>query len=167
MAMGERKVCVGCAAGRGEGERRELATVTGWPEGAGEAAEHVRLTVYYNGDCAVCRVRVARYQQASERGSPLIGWCDVAEAPWALRRHQIDCDRARRRLHAVDAQGRLFGGAAAFARMWRILPGYRLLGLLISLPGLSLVVEGLYRVNLAVNPAYRDRDRPAGEARHA
>jgi len=70
-------------------------------------------------------------------------------------------------MHVVDAAGRVHGGAAAFARLWRELPGHRWLGFLIGLPGIALLAEGLYRLNLAVNPAYRDLGRATCGTRHA
>ena len=154
---GERRGCTLLPAGG------KLAAITGRDPGDGRAV----LAVFYNGDCGICRTRIAVYQAASTGRSRLIAWCDVARTPWALRRWGIDSDLARRRLHAVDAAGRVHGGAAAFARLWRELPGHRWRGLLIALPGMGLLAEGVYRLNLAANPAYRDLDRSACGARHA
>jgi predicted DCC family thiol-disulfide oxidoreductase YuxK len=154
---GDRRGCTLLPAGG------DLAAVTGRDPGDGRAV----LAVFYNGDCGVCRTRIAAYQAASIGRSRLIAWCDVARTPWALRRWGIDGDLARRRMHVVDAAGRLHDGAAAFARLWRELPGHRWLGLLVSLPGIGLLAEGFYRLNLAVNPAYRDLGRAACGARHA
>jgi predicted DCC family thiol-disulfide oxidoreductase YuxK len=117
-----------------------LAVLTGRDPGDGRAV----LAVFYNGDCSLCRARVAKYQEASRGRSRLIAWCDVARTPWALRRWGIDGSRARRRMHVVDASGRVHGGAAAFARLWRELPGYRALGHLIGVPGIGLIAEMIY-----------------------
>jgi predicted DCC family thiol-disulfide oxidoreductase YuxK len=133
-----------------------LAVLTGRDPGDGRAV----LAVFYNGGCAICRTRVARYQAISAGRSRLIAWCDVAAAPWALRRWGIDAGRARRRLHAVDSSGRVHGGAAAFARLWRELPGYRWLGYLLALPGLGGVAEAVYRAIVAI----RIPDRGGGAA---
>jgi predicted DCC family thiol-disulfide oxidoreductase YuxK len=154
---GERRGCTLLPAGG------DLAVVTGRDPGDGRAV----LAVFYNGDCGSCRTRIAAYQAASVGRSRLIAWCDVARTPWALRRWGIDANRAHRRMHVVDAAGRVYGGAAAFARLWRELPGHRSLGRLIGLPGIALLAEGLYRLNLAVNPVYRDLDRATCGARHA
>ncbi|MGH6961544.1 MAG: thiol-disulfide oxidoreductase DCC family protein [Dongiaceae bacterium] len=126
------------------------------------------LTVFYNGDCAVCRARMVRYQQASAAGSRLIAWCDAARVPWALRRFHVDPATARRRIHVVDGEGRLFGGAAAFARLWRELPGYRLLGYLAGLPLVAPLAEVIYRLAAARlfanlnSPLARERGRGSG-----
>jgi predicted DCC family thiol-disulfide oxidoreductase YuxK len=123
---------------RGQG----LAVVTGAHVGDGRAV----LAVFYDGACPVCRARIAVYQAASDRRSRLIAWCDVARTPWAMRRWGIEGEAARRRLHVVDAGGRVYAGASAFARLWRELPGYRWLGVLLAVPGVAPVAEWLDRV---------------------
>lgn len=108
-------------------------------------SDHVALTVFYDGSRADWRRRVARYQAASAGRSRLIAWCDAAAAPWALKRWHVAGDTARYRLHTVDADGRLLAGAAALGRLWRELPAYRWLGLLMLLPGVTSIVDGLAR----------------------
>ena len=119
-----------------------LATITG----AGAEGDHVALTVYYNGACPVCRKHVARFQKISAGRSRLIAWADSYAAPWALRRWHVDPADAVVRLYAVTDDGRLLSGAAAFSRLWRELPGYRALGVIIGLPVIRQVAEGLYRL---------------------
>jgi predicted DCC family thiol-disulfide oxidoreductase YuxK len=120
----------------------DLAPITG----AGAEGDHVALTVYYNGACPVCRKHVGRFQKISAGRSRLIAWADSYAAPWALRRLHVDPSEAVVRLYAVTDDGRLLSGAAAFARLWRELPGYRALGIIIGLPGIQHLAEGLYRV---------------------
>jgi predicted DCC family thiol-disulfide oxidoreductase YuxK len=106
---------------------------------------HVALTVFYNGACLICRARVARYQAVAATSPALIAWCDVSEAPWALARWQVGAEAALTTVHLLDRHGVLRSGAAAFARLWRELPGYRWLGWLASLPGAGLIGEPIYR----------------------
>jgi predicted DCC family thiol-disulfide oxidoreductase YuxK len=110
---------------------------------AGRSA-HVALTVFYNGECPVCVRYIARYQRASAGRSNLIAWSDAAAAPWALKRWHVEPMAALSRMHVADADGRLFAGAAAFARLWRELPGYRGLGLLLALPGVTWLADWVY-----------------------
>ena len=131
------------------------------------ALGHVALAVFYNGACPVCRGSIERYQAASAGRSRLIAWCDTARRPGRSSAGHAETGRVVLRLHIVDADGRLLVGAAAFARLWRELPGYRWAGRLVGLPGIGLLAEGLYRLNLAVNPAYRDLDGAACGTRHA
>jgi predicted DCC family thiol-disulfide oxidoreductase YuxK len=119
-----------------------LATITG----AGAEGDHVALTIYYNGACPVCRKYVARFQKISAGRSRLIAWADSYAAPWALRRWHVDPADAVLRLYAVTDDGRLLSGAAAFSRLWRELPGYRALGVMVGLPVIRQVAEGLYRL---------------------
>ena len=117
-----------------------LPPITGNPT----RSPHVALTVFYNGQCAVCRRYIARYQAASAGRSHLIAWCDTAAAPWALKRWHVEPSAALLRLYTVDADGRLLVGAAAFARLWRELPGYRWAGLLMALPGVTPLAAWIY-----------------------
>ncbi|HEY7687103.1 MAG TPA: DUF393 domain-containing protein [Dongiaceae bacterium] len=127
------------AAGASESDG-VLAAITG----AGAEGDHVSLTVFYNGACPVCRKHVGRFQRISAGRSRLIAWADTAAAPWALRRWHVEPAEALVRLYAVTDDGRLLSGAAAFARLWRELPGYRVLGIIVGLPGVRQVAEALY-----------------------
>src|SRR5262245_46733396 len=119
----------------GQVAQRETATVRlASITGAGTEGDHVALTVYYNGACAVCRKHVGRFQSISAGRSRLIAWADSHAAPWSLRRWHVDSAEAPLRLYAVTDDGRLLSGAAAFSRLWRELPGYRVLGVIIGLP---------------------------------
>jgi predicted DCC family thiol-disulfide oxidoreductase YuxK len=117
-----------------------LAPISGDPN----RSRHVALTVFYNGSCSTCRRHIERYQAASAGRSRLIAWCDAAAAPWALKRWHVEPDAALLRLHVVDDDGRLLVGSAAFARLWRELPGYRWAGLVMALPGVTPLAEWIY-----------------------
>jgi predicted DCC family thiol-disulfide oxidoreductase YuxK len=117
-----------------------LTPITGDPR----RSPHVALTVFYNGACPVCRRAIARYQNASAGSSNLIAWCDAAAAPWALKRWHVEPAAALLRLYVADADGRLFARAAAFARLWRELPGYRALGFLLAVPGMTALADLVY-----------------------
>jgi predicted DCC family thiol-disulfide oxidoreductase YuxK len=97
------------------------------------------LTVCYNGACPVCRGEMEHYQRIAERAAadgralPL-GWNDFNTAPDLFRLHNIDFDTAMRRLHAVDAQGRLIRGIDVFVAIWRILPRHRWAAAIVGFP---------------------------------
>jgi len=106
------------------------------------------VTVYYDGSCPLCRREIALYRR--QRGSERLAWHDVsAGAPTGS---DLSCEAALRRFHVRDARGRLYSGAAAFARLWRSLPGWRVLGWLTVLPPLSWLLELGYRVFLRLRP---------------
>lgn len=82
------------------------------------------LTVCYNGACPVCRAEIDHYRGRAPDTAGL-RFLDVAADPVGAARLGLSGDRPFRRLHTVDATGRIAGGVAAFAEVWRRLPGYR------------------------------------------
>lgn len=90
------------------------------------------LTVCYNGFCPLCRTEIRQYRRLAENQGASLGWVDVVADPAALARHGLDFDTLLRRLHAVDAQGRLYRGVDAFHMLWRHLPYYRRLARLMD-----------------------------------
>ena len=94
------------------------------------------LTVWFNTKCPVCDAGVAwqrrRLMQTARTGA--IEFRDINLEPEALRRFGADLNDVRRRLHAVDAEGRLYVGADCAAEMWRRTPGQAWLALLVRLP---------------------------------
>ncbi len=98
------------------------------------AAPPPAITLCYNGFCPLCRGEVEHYQRlAAPRGLP-IGWQDVNTSPELFARYGIDYDTALRRVHAIDAEGKLLRGVDAFFPVWRSLPGYRWLAAVLSFP---------------------------------
>lgn len=107
-----------------------------------------QLTVYFDGSCPLCRREIALYQR--QRGAERLAWVDVSSGTGLGE--GLSCEAAMRRFHVRDAQGRLFSGAAAFARLWRALAGWRVLGCLFAWPPLSWALEAAYRIFLPVRP---------------
>ncbi len=83
------------------------------------------ITVCYNGACPVCRAEMNHYQRIAGAHALPLGWSDINTAPELFRRYDIDFDTAMRRLHAVDADGRLIRGIDVFVAIWRVLPRHR------------------------------------------
>jgi predicted DCC family thiol-disulfide oxidoreductase YuxK len=83
------------------------------------------LTVCYNGACPVCRAEMHHYQRIASAHALPLGWNDINTAPELFERHGIDFDTAMRRLHAIDAEGRLIRGVDVFVAIWRVLPRHR------------------------------------------
>ena len=106
------------------------------------------LTVYFDGSCPLCRREIALYRR--QRGAERLAWVDVS-APAALG-EGLSCEAAMRRFHVREAQGRLLSGGAAFARLWRALPAWRVLGWVFAVPPLSWALEAAYRVFLPLRP---------------
>jgi predicted DCC family thiol-disulfide oxidoreductase YuxK len=91
------------------------------------------LTVFYDGDCPLCRSEIGLYRNCA--GAERVAFVDVAAA------------------NAGDvAAGQVHSGAAGFAQLWSTLPGWRWLGRLTMLPGVRTVAEVAYRGFLLVRP---------------
>jgi predicted DCC family thiol-disulfide oxidoreductase YuxK len=102
------------------------------------------LTIYFDGSCPLCRREIALYQGLSAREA--LQWVDVsAGQPLG---EGLSCEAAMRRFHVREADGRLLSGGAAFARLWRALPGWRVLGWSFAWPPLSWLLELAYRIFL-------------------
>jgi predicted DCC family thiol-disulfide oxidoreductase YuxK len=77
-----------------------------------------KLIVWYNTKCPVCNAG--------------IDW----QEPDALSRFNADVNAVRRRLHAVDVEGRLAVGIDCAIEIWRRTPGDGWLARIVGLPGI-------------------------------
>jgi predicted DCC family thiol-disulfide oxidoreductase YuxK len=107
-----------------------------------------RLTVWYDGQCPLCRREIALIRRLDRAAA--IRFVDVAEAEPASC--PMDRDALLARFHAEE-NGVMYSGAAAFAAMWRSIPLLRPIGLLARAPVALFLLERAYRLFLRVRPA--------------
>jgi predicted DCC family thiol-disulfide oxidoreductase YuxK len=105
-----------------------------------------KLTVWYNTKCPVCNAGIDwqrnRLVRAARAGA--IDFRDITLEPEALARFGADIEDVRRRLHAVDAEGRLYVGADCAVAIWLRTPGDGWLGWLLGLPVLRQITGFVY-----------------------
>lgn len=105
-----------------------------------------RLTVWYNTKCPVCNAGIDwqrnRLVRAARAGD--IEFRDITLEPEALIRFGAGIEDVRRRLHAVDADGRLFVGADCVVAIWVRTPGDVWLGRLLGLPVIRQIAAVVY-----------------------
>jgi predicted DCC family thiol-disulfide oxidoreductase YuxK len=106
------------------------------------------LTVYFDGSCPLCRAEIAIYRRLPEADS--MAWVDVSAGQDL---GELSCSAAMARFHVRDGLGRLYSGAAAFSRMWRLFPGWRWLGWFTAWLHMSWASEGVYRLFLVFRPS--------------
>jgi predicted DCC family thiol-disulfide oxidoreductase YuxK len=100
-----------------------------------------QLTVWYNTKCPVCNAGIdwqrSRLVGAGRAGA--IEFRDINLEPDALARFGATLADVRRRLHGVDADGRLHVGADCAIAIWRATPGDSWLAWLVGLPGIHQI----------------------------
>jgi len=105
-----------------------------------------QLTVYYNTKCPVCNAGIDRQRsrlvEAARAG--IIEFRDINLEPDALSRFGTGLEDVRRRLHAVDADGRLYVGADCAVAVWRLTPGDAWLDRLVGLPLVQPIARSVY-----------------------
>ena len=106
-----------------------------------------RLTVYHDGACPLCRAEIAFYRRRGAAARFIDIADHTSEPPPGVNR-----DRALGRFHVQAADGRVMSGAAAFAALWRVTPGWRTLGRIGGAPPFVWIGEALYRLFLPVRP---------------
>jgi predicted DCC family thiol-disulfide oxidoreductase YuxK len=119
------------------------------------------LSVWYDGECPLCRREIALMRRLDRQGA--IQFVDVAQDGAAC---PLDRTLLLARLHAQE-DGRILSGAAAFAAMWRAIPLLRPLGLAARTPWVLALLERSYVAFLRVRPFLQRAARRAEALRPA
>lgn len=109
--------------------------------------------VYYDGGCPVCSREINFYRNCP--GGEAFAWVDVTEAEAAALGPGLSREAALARIHVRRADGTVVTGAAAFAEIWRGMPGLRWLGRVLAVAPFSVVAELGYRLFLRVRRLWR------------
>lgn len=107
------------------------------------------VTVLYDGACPLCRREIGLYR-GLDALQP-VEWRDVSVADAILPAGGTR-DAYLARFHVQQADGSVLSGAAAFVALWSVLPGWRWLGRLGRLPGMTPLMEIQYRLFLRIRP---------------
>lgn len=113
------------------------------------------LTVLFDGACPLCRREVGVYRSLSPiNDGPPLKWLDVSQPQSALPSLPLGATQSTylARFHVQRSDGQMLSGAAAFVALWSVLPGWRWLARLANLPGVTPLLELLYRGFLKVRP---------------
>lgn len=106
------------------------------------------LTVMFDGACPLCRREIGLYQALT----PLqpVAWLDVSKDNPGFT--AADQTRYMARFHVRLQDGQVLSGAAAFVALWLTMPGWRWLGRVGRLPGVTPLLEVAYRGFLRFRP---------------
>lgn len=114
-------------------------------------AQDPQLTVFYDGDCPLCRSEIGHYQAC--QGADQIAFVNVATADAGVVSPGLDRATAIARFHVLDQTGRLKSGAEGFAQLWLLLPRWRWLGRFVLRPFVLPLAERSYTSFLFLRPA--------------
>lgn len=89
-----------------------------------------RTTVFYDGECPLCRREINHYRRLQGAGS--LDWIDAARDDAALAEFGLQRETAMARFHVIDASGHWHTGAWGFIELWRHLPAYRWVATLLT-----------------------------------
>ena len=107
-------------------------------------------TVYYDGACPLCRREIGVYRRRDAAGA--LAWVDVSVCAASDLPAQLTLKDAETRFHVSRADGTVLSGAAAFAEMWAVTPGFRWLGRIAKIAPVTALLERTYRGFLAIRP---------------
>ncbi|WP_305910262.1 DUF393 domain-containing protein [Methylomarinum sp. Ch1-1] len=104
-----------------------------------------KVRCFHDGDCPICKAEVKAMKRLDRDGA--IEWVDIVCDPAALDSAGIGYKQAMDRLHVIDENRQLQTGARAFLVLWKRLPYYRRLAVLVeTFPGLLPLMECVYRI---------------------
>jgi len=107
----------------------------------------MKLKVFYDGACPLCRREMAFYK--NQRGSESIMWLDVSTVSDGCEIVTgLSKEDALLRFHVQEANGTIRSGGSAFAKVWTTLPLLSPLGKLFQIRAFSGILEIGYSIFL-------------------
>ena len=100
------------------------------------------LTVFFDGACNLCRGSAERVRRLDK--AQRIDFLDLHDAGALQRFPQVQPEVAMRWMQAVNAQGELFSGSDAWARIGSLLPGWNMVAWILRVPGIRWIAGKIY-----------------------
>jgi len=91
------------------------------------------ITVFYDEKCGLCRWEIAFYRKRAPKNR--FEWIDILSQPDRVRVAGLSLTEAMKGFYVIDDQGKKQRGVAAFCVIWAALPGWKLLAMVMRLPG--------------------------------
>jgi predicted DCC family thiol-disulfide oxidoreductase YuxK len=105
-------------------------------------ADVVITTVFYDGNCPLCRREIDHYRRL--RSADKLIWVDINKDQQMLAAHGLEHDVAMARFHVLDASGKWQTGAWGFIELWSHLPAYRWLASLLRMLRCEKALDWIY-----------------------
>ena len=108
-----------------------------------------QITVLYNDKCPVCSFEIEHYRALCMRHSIGLAFEKISENGPMLQASGLSVNDAKKRLHVRVPGGHIKVGVDAFLALWAQMPMYKLLGYLVSIPGIYHLATMVYNHVLA------------------
>jgi predicted DCC family thiol-disulfide oxidoreductase YuxK len=102
-----------------------------------------KLEIIYNENCPVCRFEIKHYQEYVSKRELPISFIDLNTND--LTKWEVTKDQAAKQLIAIK-DGKILQGIDAFGELWKTMPRYKVLAILIKLPILNYFSRHLYNL---------------------
>ena len=102
------------------------------------------ITVFYDGKCSLCYSEIEYYKRTGPEA--VFEWVDITVDSSIIQKLGITYADGLKILHAQDSNGKLHMGVDAFLLIWRKIPGWRLLAIIVDIPIIRLIVDIAYRI---------------------
>ena len=100
----------------------------------------MKIKVFFNNSCSVCRLEINHYKKISDSN---LEWIYITNNNDALKITSKTQEELLRRLHVID-NGKVIGGAKAFIIIWSKIPKYKFLSKLFSIKPFFLIFHYIY-----------------------
>ena len=100
----------------------------------------MKVKVYYNNSCNVCRLEINHYKKIADKN---LEWIDITSNTQALKETSKSSAELLRRLHVIE-NGEVIGGAKAFVIIWSKIPKYKFLAKIFSFKPLFIIFHYFY-----------------------
>jgi predicted DCC family thiol-disulfide oxidoreductase YuxK len=117
-----------------------------------------RLIIYYDGLCHLCSREINHYRHRTDDS---VQYVDIMQEDFDPELHGVDAKAVHKTMHA-RLDGELNKGVDAFLAIWSVVPGYRWLNRIVSLPGIYHLAKPIYSFFAWLRP-YLPRRKAACE----
>ncbi|MDC0182585.1 DUF393 domain-containing protein [Nitrosomonadales bacterium] len=101
------------------------------------------LSVFYDDRCKICSKEINFYKKIAPKNS--LNWLGISSSKLDLKLANIKLVDALLYLHVKDSEGNFYIGVDAFIVIWKKLPYFKYLNLIISLPIIYQLAKYLYK----------------------
>jgi len=90
------------------------------------------IKIFYDSKCSICSQEINFYRSIAPKNTFV--WFDLHSDSSSLKDYGLDYKEALLMLHAIDEKEIVYVGVDAFALIWRNIPRFNLLGIMIKTP---------------------------------